>query len=113
MLYLSNLGYFTLITVLFLYGLFCSTEILVFIAAKYCVNESSSGMAFASVNMVVMIGGVLFQPLVGQFLDWLWQGEMVNAMRVYDAFAFKWALCFLPISLLIAAGLCFKLPKSI
>lgn len=111
-LYLPNLHHLAIIGLLFLYGCFCSAEILVFILAKESCEHHLSGTAFAMVNMVVMFGGALFQPLVGQLLDLTWSGQIVNGMRVYSVEHYKIALSFLPLCLVFSAILTFFIKSN-
>jgi MFS family permease len=84
-LYVSPLSYSSLIILLFLYGVFSGTEIIVFAMAKEHSGAELSGTVFAAVNMIVTLGGVVFQPLVGFLVD---------------ACGYQVALSVLPLSLL-------------
>jgi MFS family permease len=84
-LYVSPLSYSSLIILLFLYGVFSGTEIIVFVMAKEHSGAELSGTVFAAVNMIVTLGGVVFQPLVGFLVD---------------ACGYQVALSVLPLSLL-------------
>ena len=68
-LYWPGLSYSTLNIMLFLYGVFSATEIIVFVMAKENSGAELSGTVFAATNMIVTLGGVIFQPLVGKLLD--------------------------------------------
>ena len=59
-LYYPGLSYFSLNVLLFLYGVFSATEIIVFIMAKECSGAELSGTVFAATNMIVTLGGVHF-----------------------------------------------------
>lgn len=61
-LYYPGLSYTTLNILLFLYGVFSATEIIVFIMGKENSGAKLSGTVFAAVNMIVTLGGVVFQP---------------------------------------------------
>jgi MFS family permease len=111
-LYFPDLHHLTVIGLLFLYGCFSSVEILVFLLGKDVCEHHLSGTAFAMVNMVVMFGGVLFQPLVGKLLDLTWSGQMLNGMRTYSVEHYQIALSFLPLSLLLSAILTFFLKNQ-
>lgn len=106
-LYVPGLSTLFVNILLFLYGFFCSAEILVFILGKECCDEHLSGTAFATVNMIVMFGGAFLQPLVGSLLDLTWSGKMENGLRVYSAEHYKIALSFLPMCLILSAILTF------
>jgi MFS family permease len=53
-------------------------------------------------NMVVVAGGILFQPLIGKFLDLNWQGVMAHGVRIYSLHSYRMAFLVLPICYFIA-----------
>ena len=55
-----------------------------------------AGVAVGVVNMLMVGGGALFQPLIGWLLDLGWDGRMVAGARVYDADHYRLALAVLP-----------------
>ena len=63
----------------------------------------ATGLSF--MNMMNMIGIALAQPLVGYFLDQLWQGQIDHDIRIYSLQAYQQALSLLPLGLLLA--MCF------
>ncbi|QRN04703.1 MFS transporter [Legionella sp. MW5194] len=102
-LYYPGLSYFWLNVLLFLYGVFSATEIIVFIMGKENSGAKLSGTVFAAVNMIVTLGGVIFQPLVGKLLDTFGDSHLVNGEHVYTVVDYQVALSVLPISLLLVA----------
>lgn len=100
-LYCPNLSYTTLNILLFLYGVFSGTELIVFIMAKENSGAQLSGTVFAATNMIVTLGGVIFQPLVGKLLDTFGDSGMVNGEHIYTVVDYQVALSILPISLLL------------
>ncbi|MCX7117453.1 MAG: MFS transporter [Legionellales bacterium] len=98
-LYYPGLSYTSLNILLFLYGLFSGTELIVFIMAKENSGAQLSGTVFAATNMIVTIGGVIFQPLVGKLLDVFGSGVLVNGEHVYSVGDYQIALSLLPICL--------------
>lgn len=99
-LYVPNLSLMSINILLFCYGFFCSVEVVVFTLAKNNCEPRLAGTALAAVNMIVMLGGVIFQPLVGKFLDYFWNGALYHHMRVYSHADYQLVLSFLPLSLL-------------
>lgn len=85
---------------MFLSGLFCSSQVLVFPLAVEFSPSKTTGTALALTNMFVMIGGV-FQPLIGEILDITWDGTMANGVPVYAAGDFRIALAILPACFLL------------
>lgn len=106
-LYCHDLSYLSLNILLFLYGVFSGTEIIVFIMAKESSGAKLSGTVFAATNMIVTLGGVVFQPLVGKLLDTFGDSGMVNGEHIYTVVDYQVALSLLPISLLLVTILAF------
>lgn len=106
-LYYPHLSYFWLNVLLFFYGVFSATEIIVFIMAKENSGAKLSGTVFAAVNMIVTLGGVIFQPLVGKLLDTFGDSKVVGGEHIYSVLDYQIALSILPISLLLVTILAF------
>jgi len=102
-LYVPHLSYTSLLVLLFLYGVFSGTEIIVFVMVKERSGAELSGTVFAAVNMIVTLGAVIFQPLVGFLLDYDYsttQAESAGAM-MYHISDYQRALLVLPLSLIL------------
>lgn len=106
-LYMPGLSYVQLNVLLFLYGVFSGTEIIVFIMAKECSGAKLSGTVFAATNMIVTLGGVIFQPLVGKLLDTFGDSGIIGGEHIYTVVDYQVALSVLPISLLLVTILAF------
>ncbi len=111
-LYYPNLTPKGLNILLFFYGVFSGTEIIVFILAKETTGAQLSGTVFAAVNMIVTLGGVLFQPLVGKLLDTLGKSTLLAGERIYSTASYQIALAILPISLLIVVFCAYFLKEN-
>lgn len=108
-LYYPGLSMFSLQLLLFFYGVFSATEIIVFIMAKENSGAKLSGTVFAATNMIVTLGGVVFQPLVGKLLDTFGDSGIVAGEHIYTVVDYQIALSILPISLLLVTVLAFFL----
>jgi MFS family permease len=108
-LYCPGLSHTTLFVLLFLYGLFSGVELIVFIMAKENSGAQLSGTVFAATNMIVTLGGVIFQPLVGKLLDTFGDSGLVNKEHIYTVVDYQVALSLLPISLLLVTIVAFFL----
>lgn len=106
-LYYPGLSYGVLNLLLFLYGVFSATEIIVFIMGKENSGAKLSGTVFAAVNMIITLGGVVFQPLVGKLLDTFGDSGLVGGEHIYTVVDYQIALSILPISLLLVIILAF------
>jgi hypothetical protein len=92
---------------LFGFGLFCSAQIVVFAISHEASQMKIAGTAIALTNMVVMVGGNIFQPVIGKLLDYGWTGALVDGARVYPIQAYQTALSVLPIGIFIALIIAF------
>ena len=102
----QHLSYWALNTTIFFYGLFSSSEIIVFIMAKeYSPTQQLSGTIFAVTNMIVSFGGVFFQPMVGHLLDWSANSTAQQELHVYSTHNYQIGLSILPISMLMVVVL--------
>ena len=106
-LYKPGLSYTSLNILLFLYGLFSGTEIIVFAMARENSGAKLAGTVFAATNMIVTLGGVIFQPLVGKLLDTFGDSGVVDGHHIYTVLDYQIALSVLPISLLCVTILAF------
>ena len=106
-LYHPGLSYNVLNILLFLYGVFSGTEIIVFIMGKENSGAELSGTVFAAINMIVTLGGVILQPLVGKLLDVFGHSVVIDDARIYSLISYQCALSVLPISLVAVLILSF------
>ena len=102
LLYLPNLSFLMIYFILFIFGFLSSAQILVFAICREVTHFKIAGTAIALTNMFVMIGGNLFQPVIGKLLDLGWSGATVDGTRVYSVFAYQTALSVMPIGILLA-----------
>jgi MFS family permease len=100
-LYCPGLSYMSLNILLFFYGVFTSFEIIVFVMAKESCGTDLSGTVFAVANMIVTLGGVFFQPLVGKLLDMFGDSGIRAGEYIYSTIDYQIALSVLPLSLLL------------
>lgn len=68
-LYFTNMPVVLLFLCLYLTGLSTSTQVIVFPMAEEIATRKSAGTAMALTNMMVMISGIIFQPLTGYLLN--------------------------------------------
>jgi MFS family permease len=65
-------------------------------AAREHTAGGGTGAALGFVNMVSVLGGAVFQPLIGWLLDLQWDGKLADGARVYAAETFRKAFIVLP-----------------
>lgn len=88
--------FWTVFPLLFLIGFMSSGKVLSFTAATEHSSRDLSGTVVGFTNMVCMLSGALFQPLIGYFLDLNWAGDTADGVRVYSFDAYQWALSTVP-----------------
>ncbi|QTS83957.1 MFS transporter [Coxiella endosymbiont of Amblyomma nuttalli] len=102
-LFWYGVSIYFLYPLLFIFGLCCGPHPLCFTLSKENNPHRVSGTAIAFTNFVIMMGGFVFQPIVGGILDCLWDGRLENGIRIYKAHHYIIALSIIPIGLFIAS----------
>lgn len=87
---------------LFLIGIASSGEIIIFAIAREMSTTKLAATTLAFSNMLVMFGGMLLQPVVGVFLDFKWNGLIVDNLHIYSAADYRFALTAIPIGTALA-----------
>lgn len=87
---------------MFCAGFFFSGQNLVFAMATENMPLRISGITTAFTNMIVMLSGVIFEPLVGWLLDYKWDGTLKNGAPYFTTENFTFALTAVPIALAVA-----------
>jgi len=111
-LYVPNVSLPLVYFIFFIFGMFSSAQVLVFAVGREVSPTSFAGTAISLTNMFVMLGGVVFQPLIGDLLDWRWSGIVSDGVHFFSTSDFQVALSVLPIGLLIAVFLTFCLQET-
>lgn len=93
---------------LFTFGIFSAGFLPAFAIAKELCNKRYVATGLSFMNMMNMVGIAAAQPIIGFILDRLWQGEIINKVRVYPVEAYHYALSILPLGILISL---FILPR--
>ena len=111
--YAPNVSVPALFVLLFFAGIFCGAHPLCFALGKENSPTPILGTAVAITNFLIMLGGVVFQPLVGKMLDWHTEGNsMVNGLHVYSAGDYTYAVSVVPIGLALSIILTFFLKET-
>lgn len=105
-LYWSELSYNWAYIVLFVLGLGAGGQTVSFAVVKENNTPELVGTASGFNNLSVLIGGAIFQPLVGYILQQTGSWRIVNGAHVYSISSYQTALLVMPVcflaSLLIA-----------
>lgn len=111
--YIPHLSLLSLDIIFFLLGIFCGAHPLCFALGKENSPNQFSGTAVAVTNTLIMLGGLIFQPVVGKLLDkHAVDVVLKNGVPVYSAGDYIYALSVIPIGLLIAIFLSFFLKET-
>jgi sugar phosphate permease len=93
-----------LYSIFFMIGFCCGAHPLCFALGKESNPIQVSGTAVAVTNMLIMTGGVIFQPVVGKLLDLHTSGIIgANGLPVYSSSDYTFALSVVPIG--VALGI--------
>ena len=112
LLYVDNLSIITVFTLLFLFGVSCGPHPLCFTLSKESNPQKISGTAVAFANFIIMMGGFIFQPVVGKLLDMFWAGTLHNGIRVYSPHNYTLSLTLIPAGLFIALLLSLRIKDT-
>lgn len=121
-LYVPGLSSTHLSILMFVLGLLYSVQSIVFAVGREVSPNEAAGTAIAMTNMIVMLGAMLLQPLVGRLLDWsLLKREATmsvqrisadNLQQLYTAADYRFALTIIPVGIVIAVILTFFLRET-
>lgn len=82
---------------LFAAGMFIGGQALVFPCVKEILPRRISGTALGFTNAIVMMSGIVFQPLLGELLDLCWDGTCGgDGVRIYSEIAYQTAMIAIP-----------------
>lgn len=121
-LYMPDLTQAHINALMFLLGLLYSAQCIVFAVGRELSPSEAAGTAMATTNMIVMLGAMFLQPLVGKLLDMSLASHMANVplesipvdklQQLYTADDYQFALSIIPIGIIIAALLTFFLKET-
>ena len=107
-----NLSSESVYALLFFLGMLYSAQVIVFAIGREISPHDASGTAIAVTNMMVMLGGVLFQPIIGILLDYKWTQGSLLGVHIYSANDYQFALTVIPLGILLAAILTLFLKET-
>lgn len=88
---------------LFAGGVCNGGQVLVFACVKEISPRRISGTALGFTNAVVMMSGIIFQPLLGELLDWCWDGALgTDGVRIYSEAAYQTAIIAIPVGIAVS-----------
>jgi sugar phosphate permease len=101
-IYLPIQNYIVLVSLLFLFGFLTSSMLLCFTINKEINPKWTTGVTIGFTNMLVMIGGTIFQPLIGHLLDVFSTQSNPLSTTAFTLANYRSALSLLPACLIAA-----------
>lgn len=112
-LYVPGLSEIQIDVLMFLLGLLYSAQCIVFAVGRESSPSEAAATAMAMINMLVMLGAMLLQPLVGRLLDLshaMREGSAVlhhptalAVKQVYSVSDYQFAMTVIPVGIFVAA----------
>ncbi len=93
-LFVQSFSYYQMAAILWVIGFFSGCIIVSFPFVSESVPQHLSGTVSGLVNMGIMVGPTLLQPLVGKLLDNQWAGQTIDGVRIYSLQAYEFG--FIP-----------------
>ncbi len=104
--YKQYFGFYTIMITMFIVGICCCYQVLVFTIGALIMPVSLTGVTIAFLNCINMLGGSFFHTVIGRTLDFMWLGQEENDVRVYDLNSYSIAISIIPLFCLVG-GLMF------
>lgn len=121
-LYMPNLNQMSINVLMFILGILYSVQCIVFAVGRELSPNEAAGTAMALTNMLVMMGAMFLQPLVGRLLDLSLASHtnlapidkvgLDKVQYLYMADDYQFALSIIPLGIIIAAILTFFLKET-
>lgn len=111
-IYVPDIPLSMMYVLLFMAGFIFSAQPLIFASVCQLTPHGSNGTAISFTNMIVMMLGLVVQPLIGWFLDGAWSGIMQNGVPFYTVSDYRFALLSVPLSLLLALVIIPLIPET-
>jgi MFS family permease len=105
-LYVPSISLPAMFVLLFFYGVASSGQSLSFNVVNDNTKSNVIGTALGFNNLMVVISGAIFQPLVGMLLKLSWKGKIENGVPIYSLHAYENALIILPTCYAIGFLIC-------
>ncbi len=109
---IRDLSLSLLVPILVITGFSSGSMIISFAFAKESVPARLAGTVSGVINMGVMMGPMILQPLVGLVLDRLWDGTMESGVRVYSVEAYRQSFYLMLAWLLLSVFLLFMTKET-
>ncbi|MBA2653405.1 MAG: MFS transporter [Tatlockia sp.] len=121
-LYLPGLTETHIGILMFVLGILYSAQCIVFAVGRELSPSEAAGTAMATTNMIVMLGAMFLQPMVGKLLDMSLASRIKDVaietlpadklQNLYIAADYQFALSIIPLGIIVAAILTFFLKET-
>ncbi|CAO5678986.1 MAG: hypothetical protein NEHIOOID_01015 [Holosporales bacterium] len=102
-----------MLVLLFLTGVFAGAQVLYFTVASLNSPRHAAATTIGFTNAFVMVSGMIFQPLLGNILEFFWDGSFkATGVPDYSIQAYQYALSSLLICSLCAYALMFYVKET-
>lgn len=101
----GSLNYIVLSLMMFIVGILCCYQVLIFSIGASTVPLELRNMTIAFLNCVNMLGGIFFHVMIGTLMDTFWSGELENGHRTYTAVSYEYAMWVIPLAAFIGGML--------
>lgn len=91
------------IAVMFLTGLLCCYQVIVFAIGAELVPSHLMSVTIAFLNCINMLGGSFFHSSIGRLMDFFEQGTMIDGVKFYSVETYTYTLTLIPIASLLGA----------
>jgi MFS family permease len=108
----SHLSLVQLIGLFFLIGFTTSSQVLSYPVIAELNPIALTGSAISIDSITIMLGGVIFQPLFGWFMELHWDHKIVDGLRVYAPSDFTNAMLIMPIAFIISLLIAFFIKET-
>lgn len=100
--YAQDLNIVIISVLLFIVGLTLAVETLCFNSTKCCNNDKDVGSTMAVTNTIVMMSGIISQPLLGKAIDLFWDGQVTaTGARIYSNICYQMSILIIPTCLFL------------
>jgi len=96
----------------FIAGICCGAHPLCFALGKENNPPEMAGTSVAVTNMFIMLGGMVFPPIIGRLLDSHTQSQIINGLHVYTATDYTFALSVIPSGIVLGTILTMFLKET-
>lgn len=108
----GDLSLIILYIMMFMVGVLCCYQVLVFSIGTSCVPDSMRGVTVAFLNCINMLGGSFFHTTIGFLMDTFGSGKIIEGERIYGKYAYDYALSIIPLAAFIGGCIFLFLRRS-